>query len=128
MPIFLLLAGCARHEAPSCSAGVPMQVYQLYFGRSIKTGGFVADSDWIAFRDSAITPNMPNGYTVVDADGAWAAPDGRRTVTDPTKVLIAAMPSGAGSLAAANRVRQEYQRRFSQDLVGMIVQPGCASF
>ena len=106
MPIFLLLAGCARHEAPSCSAGVPMQVYQLYFGRSIKTGGFVADSDWIAFRDSAITPNMPNGYTVVDADGAWAAPDGRRTVTDPTKVLIAAMPSGAGSLAAANRVRQ----------------------
>jgi hypothetical protein len=128
VPIMVLLTGCAGGDGAGCPAGKPMQVYQLYFGRSIKGGGFVADWDWNAFRDSAITPNMPDGFTIVDADGAWAAPDGRRTVTDRTKVPIAAMPGGPGSLAVANRVREAYRRRFSQDLVGMIVQPGCASF
>ncbi len=126
--VLLLLAGCAGGDAAVCTAGTgkPMQVYQLYFGRAIEGGGFVADQDWKAFRDGVITPNMPDGYTILDAEGAWAAPDGRRTVTDPTKVMIVAMPSGSTSLEAVNRVRMEYQHRFSQDLVGLIVQPGCA--
>ncbi len=128
--VLVLLAGCANGDAAVCSAGFgkPMQVYQLYFGRAIKGGGFVADDDWKAFRDTVISINFPDGYTILDADGAWAAQNGRRTVTDPTKVLIVALPGEPSGLTAINRVRQEYQRQFSQDLVGMIVQAGCASF
>lgn len=128
--IMVLLAACTGGDPAACPAGTgkQMQVYQLYFGRSIEGGGFVADRDWKMFRDTVVTPNFPDGYTILDADGAWAAPDGRRTVTDPTKVLIVALPDSPGGLAAVNRVRMDYQRQFSQDLVGMIVQPGCASF
>ena len=117
-------------EPPACIAGTgkPMQVYQLYFGRNIATGGFVADADWKAFRETAITPDLPDGFTVLDGDGAWAEPGGQRTVTDPTKVLIVALPQGPDGLAAVTRIRLAYQNRFSQGLVGMIVQPGCALF
>lgn len=130
MAMVLPLTGCSGAETVACAAGMgkPMQVYQLYFGRNIKAGGFVTDPDWQRFRDMVITPNMPDGYTILDADGAWAAPGGQRTETDPTKVLIVAMPAGPDSLAAVKRVRVAYQGRFSQDLVGMIVQPGCALF
>ena len=128
--ISVLLGGCSDGGTTACPAGTgkPMQVYQLYFGRAIKDGGLVADQDWKLFRDTVITRNIPDGYTIFDADGAWAAPDGRRTVTDPTKVMIVALPEGPRSQEAMNRVRLAYQRQFSQDLVGMIVQPGCASF
>lgn len=128
--MLLPLAGCAGPDSAVCGTGTgkPMQVYQLYFGRNIETGGFVSDADWKAFQETVITPNMPDGYTILDADGAWAAAHGHRTVTDPTKVAIVAMPTGPRGLAAVARVRLEYQHRFSQDLVGMIVQPGCALF
>ena len=126
----MALTGCAGMDPAGCIAGTgkPMQVYQLYFGRNIGTGASVSDADWKAFRETAVTPHLPDGYTVLDGDGAWAAPGGQRTVTDPTKVLIVAMPKGPDGLAAVTRIRLEYQHRFSQDLVGTIVQPGCALF
>lgn len=128
--VLLALTGCDGIAPPACVAGTgkPMQVYQLYFGRNIETGGFVTDLDWKTFRETAIAPSMPDGFTVLDAEGAWAAPDGHRTMTDPTKILIVAMPNGPDGLAAVTRVRHEYQNRFSQDQVGMIVQPGCGLF
>ncbi len=130
MAVLLPLAACTARQPTACIAetGVPMQIYQLYFGRNIKTGGFVSDPDWNNFRDTAITANLPDGYTILDADGAWAAPGSHRTVTDPTKLLIVALPAGPGGVAAVTRIRLAYQHRFSQNLVGMTVQPGCALF
>ncbi len=130
MALLLPLAACAVRPPIACSTetGVPMQIYQLYFGRNIKAGGFVSDSDWTTFRDTVITANLPDGYTVLDADGAWAGPGGHRTVSDPTKLLIVALPAGPNGVAAVTRIRLEYQHRFSQDLVGMTAQPGCALF
>lgn len=130
MAVLPPLAACAAHPPTVCAAGtgVPWQIYQLYFGRNIQAGGFVSDPDWNNFRDTVITANLPDGYTILDAQGAWAAPGSHRTVTDPTKLLIVALPDGPTGLAAITRVRAEYQHRFSQDLVGMTVQSGCALF
>ena len=105
-----------------------MPVYRLYFGRTIKNDGFVSDRDWRAFRDDVLTRNLPDGYTILDGDGAWAAPDGRRTVSDPTKILVVALPAGKPGRDAIERIREAYRHRFAQDMVGMIVQPSCASF
>ena len=128
--LFLSMTGCAGSQPAACvpGTGKPMQVYQLYFGRTITGGGFVSEQDWNTFREAAITPNLPDGYTILDADGAWAAPGRQRTVTDPTKVLIVAIPPGQDGVAAVTRVRLDYQHRFAQELVGMIVLPGCALF
>ncbi len=105
-----------------------MQVFSLYFGRTIHGGGFVSDADWRGFRDDVLTAALPGGFTVLDAEGAWAAPDGRRTLAEPTKMLIVALPAVPSSWAAIAQVRQAYRTRFAQEAVGMTVQPGCASF
>jgi len=128
--ILLPLAACGTPAPTVCAAGtgIPVRIYGLYFGRNIKTGGFVSDTDWNRFRDTVITANLPDGYTILDAEGAWAAPGSHRTVTDPTKLLIVALPTGPAAVAAVTRIRLEYQHRFAQDLVGLTVQPGCALF
>jgi len=129
--LVLALAGCAPpfgSEAPACGAGTPMRVYGLYFGRTIAGAGEVTDRDWDRFREAAITPNLPNGYTVLDAEGAWAAPGTGRTIHERTKMLIVALPSGPAGMAAIERVRTEYRTQFHQQQVGMTIQPACASF
>ena len=128
--------------SPRCvgGTGVPSRVFQLYFGRSIprqastditvspRHGPQVTEQDWIAFRDEVISANLPNGYTVMDAEGAWKEPGAMRTVTERTKVLVTVMPDQPDSIEAVNRVRAAYQARFHQRLVGLAVQPACASF
>jgi hypothetical protein len=105
-----------------------MPIYSLYFGRSIAEGREVTDRDWDSFRESAITPTLPSGYTILDAEGAWAAPGTGRTIHERTKLLIVALPPGPAGLAAIERVRTAYRTQFHQQEVGMIIQPACASF
>lgn len=131
LPIVLtVLSGCSPTSPPLCAAGTgePMLVYQLYFGRTIHSSGFVSDEAWRTFRDTVITPNLPKGYTVLDADGAWAGANGGGTKSDPTKLLIVALPNNADSRAPIARIRSAYQTQFSQESVGMIVQPACGQF
>ena len=127
-----LLAACApvRPDAPRCAAGQgrPMLVFDLFFGRAVRARGDVTDAEWQAFRDAVITPGLPNGYTLLDADGAWMNPVTRTTIQERTKVLVVALPSSPGRLAAIDHIRNEYQVRFHQQRVGMTVQPGCGSF
>jgi hypothetical protein len=129
--LLLALTGCVPPPdpgPPSCGAGTSMPVYSLYFGRSVPNGGTVADRDWDAFRESTITPNLPNGYTFLDAEGAWAAPGTGRTIHERTKMLIVALPPGPAGLAAIERVRSAYRTQFHQQQVGMTIQAACASF
>jgi hypothetical protein len=105
-----------------------MLVFQLFFGRSIQGRAEVSDRAWDDFLDQVVTPNLPNGYTVFDASGAWLNPSTRHTIHERTKVLLAALPDAASSAAAIARVRNAYQVQFHQTLVGMTVAPACGSF
>jgi len=125
--LIILLAACA---APRCQpgGGQEMQVYNLYFGRSVAGRGEVTDREWQEFRDQIITPALPNGYTVVDAKGAWMNPRLRTTISENTKVLIVALPDGPDGLSAINHIRDVWRQRFHQYVVGMTVQTGRGSF
>jgi hypothetical protein len=125
--LFLLLSGCA---GPRCqpSAGQAMQIYTLYFGRSVKDRAPVSDQEWRDFRDQVVTPALPDGYTVLDGQGAWMNPRTHVTIAEATKVLVVAMPEVPGSLTAINHIRRSWQQRFHQLVVGMTVQSGCGSF
>ena len=105
-----------------------MLVYELFFGRTRQEGRAVTDSDWNGFRDRVISTDLPNGYTVLDAGGAWASRRTGQTISERTKVVIVALPDRPDSLTAVNAVRSAYRVRFNQQSVGMIVQPACASF
>lgn len=122
------LAGCAGPR-PVCAPGTgpPVQVFNLFFGKSIPGRSDLTEAEWQSFLDKTATAYLPNGYTVLDAGGAWMNPITGRTIRQGTKLLLVALPVGAEGIAAVNRVRLEYQDRFRQQLVGMTVVPGCGA-
>ena len=124
------LSGCTDPAIPSCAPGLgaPMTVFSLFFGRAIPGRGDLTDKEWQAFLDTIVTANLPNGYTLFDATGAWMNPMTKRTIKESTKVLLVALPDAPVSLSAINRIRSEYQIEFHQQFVGMTVQHGCGAF
>lgn len=100
----------------------------LFFGRSVPGGGQVSEQNWQRFVQTVVTPALPNGFTEVDASGSWLSPTGHATRHEATKLLLVSLPESPGALAPVQSVRTAYQARFHQQLVGMIVSSGCASF
>ncbi len=124
-----LLAACAE-PPPRCPDGLgqPMLVFELFFGRSITGRGDVTEREWTTFIEDTVTPALPNGFTVLDARGAWVSPRTGRTIHEATKVILVALPDTAESRAAVNRVRAVYGDRFNQQLIGMTAHSTCATF
>lgn len=131
LTLLLAATGCARIVPPmTCSAGMglPVIVFTLYFGESISGRRDLTDAEWQQFLDGTITPNLPNGYTHWDAQGAWMNPVTRKTIKEPTKVLAVALPVSEASLASVNRIREGYQSQFHQQIVGMTAGQACGTF
>lgn len=125
--LLLLLSSCASTACPAGS-GQPMRIYDLYFGRAAAGRAEITDPEWRAFRDQIITRALPNGFTVLDGQGAWMNPRTRATISESTKILEVALPDTAESLTTINRIRAAWRRRFHQYVVGMTVHTGCGSF
>ena len=105
-----------------------MRLYDLYLGRAVAGRADVSDTEWREFRDQVVTPALPDGYTVFDAQGAWMNTKSRTTIVEATKVLSVALPNTPESLAAIARIRGTWQSRFHQYVAGMTVHDVCASF
>ncbi len=120
----LALAGCTPPPLP-CGrlGGSAMLEYQLFFGRTS-----VTDQQWADFTANLVTPNLPNGFTVLDTEGQWMNPLTRRIIHEPSKVIIVIMPDTAASKASAEAVKDDYLKRFHQQSVGNIILPVCGAF
>ena len=123
-------AGCAAMPGVACPAGFgqPMQVFELFFGLAIAGRNDLTEKEWQAFMGDTVTANLPDGYTVMDASGAWMNPITHQTTREASRVIVVALPDSPDSLAAVNRIRTTYQVRFHQQLVGMTVTRACGSF
>lgn len=110
------------------SSGGPLLVFELFLGRSMPSSGEVTDRDWDAFINKVVTQALPQGFTVYDAAGGWMSPVTHKTIHEPTKVLMAAMPDSPGSFVAIERVRNDYRIMFHQQAVGMTVTRACGAF
>jgi hypothetical protein len=124
----LLLSGCGGPSQCQPGGGHAMRVFNLYFGRSVSGRGAVSDAEWRDFRDHVITPALPNGYTILDGQGAWRNPRSNTTISEATTILVVAMPDAPESQSVINGIRSNWQHRFHQFVVGMTVQTGCGSF
>jgi hypothetical protein len=124
------LGACAGPNSPTCApgTGVPMAVFTLFFGEAIHGRPDLTGGEWQTFLDNTVTAALPDGYTVLDGNGAWMSPITHNTVKESTKILIAAVPDTSDSLAAIDRIRSAYQTEFHQQLVGMTKQQACATF
>jgi hypothetical protein len=124
------LTTCAPPARPRCAAGAgsPMVIFTLYLGKAIPGRSDLTDKEWRTFLDDTVTSNLPNGFTVLDGNGGWMNPITRKTIKEATKILVAALPDSADSLAAIERIRSAYQLRFRQQLVGMTAEQACGTF
>jgi hypothetical protein len=131
IPIWIAsLGGCAAPSRSLCApgAGMPMTVFTLYLGKAASGRGDVTDQEWQSFQDEVVAVALPQGFTIVDANGSWMNPTTRKTTSEATKILIAALPDTQDSLAAINQIRSAYQAKFHQQLVGMTTERACAVF
>jgi hypothetical protein len=126
--VALLLSGCGGASQCQPGGGHAMWIFDLYFGRSSTGRAQVSESEWSDFRDKVITPALPDGYTVLDGQGAWRSPRSNTTISEATKILIVALPDAPESQSVINGIRSSWQHRFHQYVVGMTVQTGCGSF
>ena len=91
---------------------------ELYFGRSIPTGGIVSELDWQKFVDEVVTPRFPDGLTVLDADGQWRGKDGS-IAREESKVIVLLYPRKQRKMmnTRIEEIRFEYKKRFAQEAV-----------
>ena len=100
-----------------------MLQYELFFGRTS-----VSDQDWADFSTRVVTPNLSDGFTVLDADGQWQNPTTRHISHERTTVIVVAVPDTPASAAAIAAVKSAYLARFHQQSVGTTIHPVCAAF
>jgi hypothetical protein len=94
-----------------------MRRTELYFGTGIPGGGTVTDAEWNLFCDTVISRYFPGGYTVADVAGKWYDPDAKRTVSEPSKLVLLIGKSSKARSAAIDSVVQRYIRYYHQQAV-----------
>jgi Protein of unknown function (DUF3574) len=136
-----LLVGCAalpaqpppgspRPAAYSCllPAEQRMLVAELFFGRGIKERAPISAAEWAEFAARTITPNFPDGFTVLDGEGQWHNPQTGHIVRDPTKILVVAAKRTPDLARRLSAVIDTYKAKFHQQSVGLITRDSCAAF
>jgi hypothetical protein len=120
-----LLAAACTPQPPSCThvGGTPMLEYHLYFARASAT-----DAQWADFTARVVTPHLPDGFTVFDADGQWMNPATGQIAHERTKVIDVAVPDTPAAAAAITAIKDAYRTEFHQQSVGTTIVPICGAF
>jgi Protein of unknown function (DUF3574) len=109
----ILLAACTQTcRVPLTS----MAEWKLYMG------GNLSPADWDSFARDTIEPSFPQGFTVLDASGAWKG--GR----EHSRVLDIVAPETPTNDDTITHIAAAYRTRFVQESVGIVQAPVCAAF
>jgi hypothetical protein len=128
-----LLAACSSF-APKDAASCPLPgqdryaVVQLFFGRDIPGRGPLTDAEWTNFVASAITPQFPDGFTVLDANGQWLDQATGKTIQEQSKVLLLAADPDSDLKTRIGSVVDAYRKQFHQQSVGVLTSEACGAF
>lgn len=123
------LAGCASLAPQACPPGQQaMLSAELLFGRKIGDRVGVSETDFRRFVDQEVTPRFPDGLTILDATGQYRDNERSRLIREPSKLVLIAMPDETRNRDKLATIAEAYKRRFSQQSVGLILKPACASF
>ena len=105
----------------------PTTVTELFFGRNIPGRAPLTESEWSAFLASVIAKEFPDGFTVLDGNGAWRDPATNAFMGERTKVVVIA--TAEDDLARRiGRVTSAYKRAYAQRSVGELSYSACGTF
>lgn len=123
------LAAAPAFGATVCPDGLrPHLVAELLLGRNIGPREGVSESAFRAFLRREVAPRFPDGFTILDARGAYRDAASGRTREERGKLLLVAMPDPARQLPLLREVAEAYRARFRQQSVGLIAREACAAF
>ena len=126
----LLVAGCAVGGDAICPDGMdPFTEINVYFGQEKGSGETVAEEEWQSFLADTVTPQFPDGLTVLDASGQWFDTDEGRLYRESTRVLNVLVPVDTtdSGVAAVRDISDIYKQRFEQQAVFYTSLPACAA-
>jgi Protein of unknown function (DUF3574) len=106
----------------------PTVVAELFFGLTIPGRVPLSDTEWAEFAAWTITPNFPDGFTVLDGEGQWHNPSTGQIARERTKILLVAAKRESDLPQRLAAVREAYQTRFHQESVGLITWDACAAY
>ena len=129
--LLALLGGCAIAEKPaepSCVAGLERWVMtELFFGLTWREG-VISEAQWQEFVAKEIVPRLPEGFTIVPAEGAWLSSRTGQTIRQPSRVLLRLRKADATQEAALAAIIAAYKTRFAQQSVLRVDAEVCAAF
>ena len=116
-----LLGGCVDSGPRACTEldTKPMLIAELFFGRDIEGSAGVTDADWNGFLADTLA---------VDAQGQWLDPERRAVSREATKYVVIAADDTAKSLQDLDAVMKNYERRFHQQSIGLLLDHRCGVF
>ena len=106
----------------------PMQVAELFFGRSIAGREPLSEAEWMQFSATTLSAEFPDGFTVVDGKGQWRDPASGRTLAEDTKIVIAAGGIGPAFARHVAAAADTYKKAYRQQSVGILVHDACGAF
>ncbi len=101
---------------------------ELFFGRDIRGGGEVGDEALRRFVDEEVCPRFPQGYTLLDAEGAWWSADAHAAIHERTRVLLLLHARTERAEKAIEQIRAGYVRAFRQESVMRVDEVANVSF
>ena len=123
------LPGCASLAPQACAPGQQaMLSAELLFGRKIGDRVGVSEGAFRRFVDEEVTPRFPDGLTVLDASGQYRDRERGTLIREPSKLMLIATSDESANREKLSMIVEAYKRSFSQQSVGLILKPACASF
>lgn len=123
----LLLVSCSNQNLLQCREGLTQySKATLYFGTSYPDG-IISDDQWQEFLDEIVTPNLPEGMTVMNTYGQWLRPDSL-IVKEPGKVIIHLYPYEENKSDKIQSVIDGFKERFKAQSVIWEEEIVCVSF
>jgi len=101
------------HPAALCR----QQSTSLILGAGLPDGGTVTPEDWARFVDAAITARFPDGFTLLDAEGAWRSGTTGDTIREPAHMLVLVHPNSRDVDARLDAIVADYKAQFRQESV-----------
>ncbi|CAI9120663.1 DUF3574 domain-containing protein [Brytella acorum] len=129
----IMLAGCTPtpdepHALCMQTQAKPDLQIRLMFGLMRDDGRRISDAEWQHYSDEVLSVALPDGFSVIPADGTWKDPRTGQTDREPSRIVWAAIRPSPTLAARLDAARAVYRTRFSQHSVGLIISSGCESF
>jgi len=88
----------------------------------------MTDTEWNDFVARAITPQFPDGFTVIEGTGQWYDQTSGKLIHEPSKILFVAADPDSDLKTRIGSVINAYRTQFQQRTVGVITSEACADF